>query len=115
MTKQEAIKLHREIWSWLAKTGKDKNEWHEWGWNGGKYTYIINNCFLCEYVFEELKKDIYEPNVCKKYCPLIWPDDRCAKLSIVENKQYLFDKWNEETDIEKRKEYATQIALLDEK
>ena len=112
--KKESIRLHREMWSWLAKTGKDKEDWPEWEWNGGLYGRIMKNCFLCSYVFEILKKDI-EIRSCRKYCPLKWPDKYCAVSSILTNKQFLFDKWQNETDIEKRKEYAETIALLDEK
>lgn len=115
MDKKEAIRLHREMWSWLAKTGEDKENWPEWEWNGGDCQGCIEFCFCCEYVFNVLRKDPLGKNICKKHCPLKWPDGRCAPSSELENKQGLYNLWCDETDIEKRKEYAEQIALLDER
>jgi len=114
MTKQEAIANHRKKWSWCAKTGKLEIEWPGWEFNGGQQEYVNSFCFLCHYVFDVLKKDISELS-CTRFCPLKWPNKRCSVISCLINKQYLFDLWNNETDIEKRKEYATQIALLDER
>jgi len=45
LTKEKAVELSIELWTWLAETGKMKCEWPGWG----KYTDIVCHCFLCEY------------------------------------------------------------------
>lgn len=46
LTKKKAIELSIKLWTWLAETGKEKEEWPVWD----KYDYaILNDCFLCEY------------------------------------------------------------------
>jgi len=45
LTKEKAVELSIELWTWLAETGKMKYEWPEWY----KYPDIACHCFLCEY------------------------------------------------------------------
>jgi hypothetical protein len=46
MTKEETIRLHRELWNWLAENPKKSKE--SWpGWKGRLP--VTNNCFLCAY------------------------------------------------------------------
>ena len=49
LTAKEAVELSIDLWEWLAETGKEKEDWPEWKWNGGKYSHINSDCFLCEY------------------------------------------------------------------
>ena len=45
VTKQQAVKYHRELWNWLMNNpDKNKQDWPEWN----KFTHIKSNCFACE-------------------------------------------------------------------
>ena len=49
LTRKRAIKLHRQLWNWLAKNpDKGKGDWPEWEYNGGKIQSCNNDCFACE-------------------------------------------------------------------
>ena len=49
LTKDEAIRLHRELWGWLAENPrKTKSEWPRWEYNGGDICLVFANCFACE-------------------------------------------------------------------
>ena len=45
LTEQRAIDICKELWTWLAETGKLKFEWSGWE----KYGEMKNACPLCEY------------------------------------------------------------------
>ena len=46
LTKNKAIQISIELWTWLAETGgSDKGDWVGWE----KYGEIYYNCALCEY------------------------------------------------------------------
>jgi hypothetical protein len=50
LSKKKALKLHRELWNWLAKNPeKVKYEWPRWVHNKGDIPEMSNECFLCEY------------------------------------------------------------------
>jgi len=70
MDKQYAIKMHRELWTWLSKNPeKDKWNWLRWKSHGGTIDSVNANCFCCQYA-----SDI---NSGCSACPLIWPGGRC--------------------------------------
>lgn len=46
LTRKKAIELCIELWEWLAKTGKPKDEWPDWEKYGRD---IANDCWFCEY------------------------------------------------------------------
>ena len=48
LTEKKAIELSIELWTWLAETGENKNEWPEWKRHGGQYEECENDCFLCK-------------------------------------------------------------------
>ena len=48
LSKKRAIELSIELWTWLAKTGKDKDKWPRWKEFGA----VENECFLCEYDYQ---------------------------------------------------------------
>jgi hypothetical protein len=58
MTKKVAVfdhTNHKKMWNWLAKTGKDKDEWPGWEMNGGNIpAYEVKNmCFACDFHLED--------------------------------------------------------------
>lgn len=113
ITREEAIKKHREMWNWLA----DKME--ESGAIVLKHMYFLANnipdaelpaceCFCCEYAF------ITKHGNCDD-CPLIW-DDRCCTHENIEDG--LFDFYHDavlHSDVENAIQYARLIANLPEK
>lgn len=80
MTKQEAIKGHRKMWSWiveqLEKSSKPMNISNlkrQWCTNNALKLY--NDCFACEYIKQE-----YGGNNCM-YCPIDWGEKKsCLDL-----------------------------------
>jgi hypothetical protein len=82
LTKKMAIKLHRELWGWVYNEALKKNmivsksSWPKWRMNGGKYSKIVSDCFLCEYAMNRFKKlnltQLYLTQLYCNYCPLNW-------------------------------------------
>jgi hypothetical protein len=67
LTRKKAIELCIELWTWLAETGKAKEDWPEWK----KYGEIRHRCWFCEYtVYRESVNKNKEGSICGKYCPL---------------------------------------------
>lgn len=105
LTKEEAIRLHRELWGWLAENpGRDKREWPEWEDNGGKFPRVRNLCFACEYDHQEgIKNHSY---ACSD-CPFEWPGKTCENME--DNGLYNLWKYGE-TELESM--YAAMIRDL---
>lgn len=103
MTLYEAVKLHRELWRWLAETGnKYKFKWP--GWSNIDIQ-IKNRCFMCEYVKEN----------CNRFtcvmCPLKWDENGVyGDLCGIENGLHVL--WSSQQALEERKKYAAIIAEL---
>ena len=86
LTKDEAVRLHRELWGWLSKyPRKTKDQWPGWK----KHREILGYyCFCCEFTaYEDAEGDM---NRDCKACPLVWP--------ITGTCTYDFDKNNEDSD-----------------
>lgn len=66
LSRKKAIALCIELWKWLAKTGKEKEDWPEWG----KYGYIGNDCWFCEYGYQQEERYQNSCKSCCYYCPL---------------------------------------------
>lgn len=49
LTERQAVEKSIELWTWLAETGKNKNDWPKWECMGGQYPDVMSHCFLCEY------------------------------------------------------------------
>lgn len=102
MTLYEAVKLHRELWRWLAETGAaDKSRWSGWEKQGRVFLY----CFMCEYV-----KEIYNGIICVM-CPLKWDIDG-KKSAALFCGNGIFGKWRNAETTAARKKYAAIIAEL---
>ena len=72
MNIEEAERLHKELWNWLADNpGADKHEWPGWVSNGGKVHGCLNACFACECT---RPYEYYPIQTCTE-CPVNWPPE----------------------------------------
>lgn len=79
LTREEALKLHRRMWSDMKRELGDNptpidrlNYKMKWCAKYFPNEHISGNCFLCEYTFHVLLSN------CKK-CPIIWPKNNCVE------------------------------------
>lgn len=77
LTADEAYELHIAMWSDMQKQlGDDPSHeercWFKREWCKEKFPgeVVFNNCFLCEYTFQQRLK-------CDE-CPVEWPEDYCG-------------------------------------
>jgi len=101
LTRRLALEITRELWEWLAETGKFKHEWKGWK----KYGDMLSNCPLCEYAKQ------HDVEVYCLTCPLFgkWIA-RDKSICISEGSP--FDLWLGADKIEERKRYAQMIVAL---
>ena len=98
LTREEAIRLFREHWQWLAETGSGdkmvflKEKGHE---------DILNECYLCEYCNDVIYCD---------ECPIAWPHLLTGEPTICGNSYYR--PWLVSEDVEARKQLARIISEL---
>lgn len=81
LTREEALRLHRQMWSDMQKDLGDCPDYHdrimykyEWCKKNFPYNYIKTDCFLCEYVVEN---DLTCTN-----CPIDWGGSSCRKGKV---------------------------------
>ncbi len=74
LTRKKAIELCIELWTWLAKTGKEKDEWPEWG----KYGQTEFYCWFCEYDVQRRDRNKKEV-MCCSCCPIGYGLNGCIK------------------------------------
>ena len=98
---ETAEKLHKELWDWLAKTGKRKADWP--GWNN--IGLALNRCFACEYC----KNDCFR-------CPINWSEDEDRDWSDMnaycEQNSSPYFEWIATSVTEERKRLAAIIRDL---
>jgi len=103
--KKEAIRLHRELWNWLAENPTKKNS--DWpGWKEHKDAEF--SCFLCHYDREKTT----DTTSCN-FCPLDWGNS--AGCYGVKLNGYFIIWTNLNEDDPKRVELALKIANLKER
>ena len=100
---EEAHRLHRELWGWLAETGDDcKGNWPEWKFNGGKVKEVRHSCFPCE--------------VARKGCPkcqITWgPDNDDSPGAFCQQPSSPWEKWRHKERETTRKRLAAIIRDL---
>ena len=78
LTQKEAIRLHKEMWDWIAKTGKSKWDYFHEMKKENSYD-IRGACYLCEYY--EQRREKAEKYYCGRCCLLVWPGDNCMSNS----------------------------------
>lgn len=79
LSREEAIRKHREMWNWIADRIKENkqsvkiyNLKHEYVEQHDER--ILYNCYLCKYCID-MSKDEDEWEERCKYCPLDWESD----------------------------------------
>jgi len=109
LNRQRYIKLHKELWGWLATTGeKLKEKWPGWKWNGGKYIDEAGDwCFCCDYaILHAEENENYDIEYCG-FCPITWAPDSVQDHCLNAGSDYY--KWSIANTIKTRKKYAKKI------
>ena len=94
LSRKKAIQLCIELWEWLTKTGKEKDEWPE----REKYGDIASDCWFCEYDVRQTRKRTPRINPDCSYCPLHIAIGHCAGTS--------YKDWRDAETQHNRKKYA---------
>lgn len=117
LTKQEAIRLHRLMWLWIAKeTLKRKKKVYKFDYFDEMEIPFEDRpqdlCYCCEYDSQKYK---VEEDFCK-HCPLDWKSEIDDLICVSKyrwlDKKGLFSQWKGETDYKKCAELAREIANL---
>lgn len=100
LTKKQAVDYSIELWAYLAKTGKKKEDWPEWGRFGelnkdGDCEEVEHLCFLCEYGAHKINRDKCD------VCPYATEFDVCCP-----DDDTPFSQWYDATTIRDHKKYA---------
>ena len=97
LTRKKAIELCIELWEWLAKTGKKKEEWPKWNEFDSS---ISNDCWFCEYDWQQLNRYGAIQRIAECfYCPLKKQVGHCATKTYYKN-------WDKAKTSKTRKKYA---------
>lgn len=95
LSRKKAIELCIELWTWLAKTGKEKGDWPKWK----KYGIIHNDCWFCEYGrYRKRKNKSSDKSICV-HCPLRQQDIKGCYA-------FAYGNWEEAQTSRTRKKYA---------
>lgn len=99
--------LHRELWGWLAETGKKKDEWPGWYGKDSIEDAIGNRCFACN---EAGWVEVNELLDCEM-CPIIWftPLEFHGQCQKIDSPYRLWEKASSE---EVRKYWAAIVRDL---
>lgn len=92
LTRKKAIELSKELWVWLAETGKMKHEWPRWE----KYGWMTWHCPLCEYA--------WGGDACPR-CPYWQTYGHCCPDDS-EEEETIFSQWDDAKTSKTRKKYA---------
>jgi hypothetical protein len=104
LTKDEAVRLFREHWKYLAETGGDLSDKRKWLAENG-YKDILFECFLCEYTAPYCED-----------CPIIWEDMGFYNKEIASDcARSYYGLWQRANSPEERKRLAKIISELPEK
>lgn len=115
LTKELAIKLHREIWDWLYHNPMEqKSDWPGWGGNGGIYDFEAfdgGGCAACKWVCDN---DLS----CPEQCLFDWDDGEyvggCCVVwnSVGRTLPGFFERWEKVASRATKKKYAKIIRDL---
>ncbi len=95
LTRNKAIELCIELWTWLAETGKRKKDWPGWE----KYGSAMSACWFCEYDDQMLALYKRKGRHACGYCPL-------KTSGVGKCGDTFFEKWNVAGTPKDRKKYA---------
>ena len=106
LTRKKAIELCIELWTWLAKTGKLKEDWPKWEEYSKKYgsddiySPVCNHCWFCEYSCQRSSSMLLN---CK-FCPYRIKYGHCHsnKKDVLNH----YGHWFEAKTPRTRKKYA---------
>ena len=102
LTRKKSIELTIELWEWLAKTGKRKEDWPKWdeyeAYNYPEGSDTCACCWLCEY---DLQHGLFTDGDCI-HCPYY----KKYGLCFDEKKPTLYNKWENAETARTRKKYA---------
>lgn len=80
ITRENALKLHRQMWSDMQRdlgdcpSSNDRMIYkRKWCKEHVEDDFILNDCFLCEYV-----EEMFPYEDCAKVCPIKWINDDCC-------------------------------------
>lgn len=109
MTREEAIKKHRELWHWIADETRRRKDCYVLKVENKDVAKEgpLNSCWLCEYA-RQFQKFYYE--YCYA-CPINWGVKTCMK----EGSPYRAWTFGSYLDYEERAKLADTIAELPEK
>ena len=103
LTRKKAIEVCILLWTWLAETGKRKENWPEWEKYNIRIAHIARHdyCWLCYYDNHTTFKgsDRYGGGECL-YCPYY------KKFGYCNNDEEYFNCWIEAKTPHTRKKYA---------
>lgn len=111
LTRRKAIDFFRELWQFLAETGKEKTDWPRWKYNSGDIPTMAWDCPLCEYANRWKDKNPSQRD-CRCYkgkCLIDWPECICI---LSDNS--LYKRWQGSGSIIERKKLAKMIFELPE-
>jgi hypothetical protein len=117
LTIEESIKLHRELWGWLAKNPKkNKEDWPGWEQIAKEYPelatreeVIDSHCFAC-YATNQFTPGNCLYEACSD-CVLDWPGENCCNDNPDDGKG-LFMEWDYAERLKTRRKLAIQIRDL---
>ena len=102
ITKEETLRLHRELWNWLADHPEEEKE--DWpGWK--KWILMTNYCFLCNY--ESVRDSLTGKR--RGCCLLDW-----ETTTTCYNPNSIYILYGHTRDLKLRAKIARQIANLKE-
>lgn len=118
MTREEAIRQFREMWSWIAEESQKRyrkiHKVEYLKYIGVEQHSILSDCYLCEYDFENGEADL---RVCK-LCPIDFLNDDKAKMKCCCCQVGSpYELWQEcdDTDWKRASMYAKMISELPER
>ena len=120
MTLEEMLKLHQNLWNWLADEAekgfiRDKSDYFELH---SCLEVPTCACYACEYALQKMAKRRYAYRQAGivarcRYCPFDWSDETDHMLDLFcEADDSPYDKWLRSTDAKSAAKYARQIANM---
>jgi hypothetical protein len=94
LTRAKSIELCIELWTWLAETGKKKEDWPEWE----RYGIICCDCWFCEYDVQRRKANKKDERMCHRCTFGVGSNLTCFPLG--------YNNWVEAHTIPGCKKYA---------
>lgn len=113
ITLEEMYKGCYDMWTWIADTGKSKQDYMVA--NNIADRHLYNRCFACEYVVQHMADKIYGSKIACNNCPLIdlWTvqeDNVLGRYHCEMSEISPYSQYNDTANTSLKKYYANQIA-----